>query len=250
MAFINASLFAQPNLQLRIWFNDGVDGSTALNPPQNLTFAPYAAQALNAYNASNLLGNVSSSQLSGTLNLSQLPNAVVTNNANGITLNGIFSGDGSGLHDTTTSENYVGANSSATQIVSAANTFQTIPFSAASSSGWLVSPSAGTFTCNQSGMYLVQYSAEVQTTASSATAISIRIIANGNEYPNSETSTTIATAGQPSMLSKSLLITLAAGDVLQFQFAGSNTSAELVSADPNSLTYAYPNFSVTVIRIQ
>src|SRR5882672_2405608 len=42
MAAISASLFAQSNLQLRIWFNDGVNGSTVLSPVQNLTPAPYA----------------------------------------------------------------------------------------------------------------------------------------------------------------------------------------------------------------
>src|SRR6267142_967688 len=45
MAEIGASLFNQPNLQLRIWFNDGVHGSTALSPVQNLTPTPYAVVA-------------------------------------------------------------------------------------------------------------------------------------------------------------------------------------------------------------
>jgi hypothetical protein len=37
---------AQPSLQLRIWFNDGLNGSAALSPVQNLTPAPYAVNAL------------------------------------------------------------------------------------------------------------------------------------------------------------------------------------------------------------
>jgi hypothetical protein len=45
MSAIAVSLFTQPNLQLRIWFNDGVQGSTVLNPVQNLTPAPYAVAA-------------------------------------------------------------------------------------------------------------------------------------------------------------------------------------------------------------
>ncbi len=45
MTAIIASLFAQPNLQLRIWFNDGVNGSTALSPVQDLTPTPYAIMA-------------------------------------------------------------------------------------------------------------------------------------------------------------------------------------------------------------
>lgn len=45
MASISALLFTQPNLQLRIWFSDGVSGFAALNPAQNLTAAPYAVVA-------------------------------------------------------------------------------------------------------------------------------------------------------------------------------------------------------------
>ncbi|MFZ0828247.1 MAG: tail fiber domain-containing protein [Verrucomicrobiia bacterium] len=53
MTAINASIFAQPNLQLRIWFNDGVNGSAALSPVQNLTPAPYAVVANSANTALN-----------------------------------------------------------------------------------------------------------------------------------------------------------------------------------------------------
>src|SRR2546423_838547 len=55
MTALSATLFGKPDLQLRIWFNDGVHGSAALSPAQNLTPAPYAIQALNA---SNLLGTL------------------------------------------------------------------------------------------------------------------------------------------------------------------------------------------------
>jgi hypothetical protein len=45
MTNIEASVFAQPNLRLRIWFNDGVNPFAPLDPPQNLTPAPYAVTA-------------------------------------------------------------------------------------------------------------------------------------------------------------------------------------------------------------
>ena len=47
MTAISASIFTVPNLQLRIWFNDGAHGSAALSPVQNLTQTPYAVTALN-----------------------------------------------------------------------------------------------------------------------------------------------------------------------------------------------------------
>jgi hypothetical protein len=45
MSAIPATLFQQPNLQLRIWFNDGTHGFAVLNPAQNLTPTPYASVA-------------------------------------------------------------------------------------------------------------------------------------------------------------------------------------------------------------
>jgi hypothetical protein len=45
MSALDAPLFQRTNLQLRIWFNDGVNGFVALSPLQNLTAAPYANYA-------------------------------------------------------------------------------------------------------------------------------------------------------------------------------------------------------------
>jgi hypothetical protein len=93
MTAISASLFSQPNLQLRIWFNDGVNGSAALNPLQNLTPSPYAVFA---DNASNLLGTLSAAQINGPMASGNLAgtygNSVTLNNANNS-----FSGNGAAL---------------------------------------------------------------------------------------------------------------------------------------------------------
>ena len=62
MAAMEASLFNQPNLQLRIWFNDGVNGFAALSPLQNLTPTPYAVNAVFANSASNLVSGISIQQ--------------------------------------------------------------------------------------------------------------------------------------------------------------------------------------------
>ena len=78
MTAINAALFAQPNLQLRIWFNDGVNGFSALSPVQNLTPTPYA---ITAQNASILAGTLPVAQLSGTVGNGQLANSSITVNA-------------------------------------------------------------------------------------------------------------------------------------------------------------------------
>ncbi len=75
MTAINASFFTEPNLQLRIWFNDGVNGAAELNPIQNLTPAPYAVSALMA---SNLSGTLPATQLSGVVSNVQLADNTIT----------------------------------------------------------------------------------------------------------------------------------------------------------------------------
>jgi formylglycine-generating enzyme required for sulfatase activity len=78
MTNLNASVFMQSNLQLRIWFNDGLSGWAVLSPPQNLTPAPYAAVAEVANGASNLLGTLPAAQLSGAVGNNQLANHSIT----------------------------------------------------------------------------------------------------------------------------------------------------------------------------
>lgn len=66
MIELDAALFTQPNLQLRIFFSDGVNGFAVLNPVQDLTFAPYAASAAFSRSASNLIGTLPSTNFGGT----------------------------------------------------------------------------------------------------------------------------------------------------------------------------------------
>jgi hypothetical protein len=91
MAAINAGLFSQPNLQLQIWFDDGVKGFAALSPLQNLAVSPYAAFA---NSASNVLGNIPAGQISGMLANGLLPtNAIFS----GPVTASSFSGSGTNL---------------------------------------------------------------------------------------------------------------------------------------------------------
>ncbi len=59
MAMLSPSLFSDPDLQLKIWFNDGTHGSVALSPLQKLTPTPYAvmAQGLAGVVENNTLGS-------------------------------------------------------------------------------------------------------------------------------------------------------------------------------------------------
>ena len=91
MTALPPGLFAQPDLQLRLWFNDGVNGFAVLNPVQPLTATPYARHA------ANLSGTLPAAQVTGTLPLAQLPANLVTNGATGVNFSGTFTGNGAGL---------------------------------------------------------------------------------------------------------------------------------------------------------
>ena len=91
MAAISAALFNQPNLQLQIWFNDGVHGFAALSPAQSLTPTPYAVVA---NSASNLLGILPAAQLSGTVANGALP---ASPNFSGAVTATTFAGNGTNL---------------------------------------------------------------------------------------------------------------------------------------------------------
>jgi hypothetical protein len=72
----------------------GESNYTALAPLQAVTPTPYS---IFAGTAGSLSGTLPAAQLSGAIPLPQLPLAVLTNNGTGVTLNGSFSGNGSGL---------------------------------------------------------------------------------------------------------------------------------------------------------
>jgi hypothetical protein len=61
MIALDSAVFAQSELELKIWFNDGTHGFSALDPPQPLTAAPYAFQSARADSVAD--GAVGSMQL-------------------------------------------------------------------------------------------------------------------------------------------------------------------------------------------
>ncbi len=90
-----AGIFTGPDRWLEIAARTNGNGAfTTLSPRQPLTPTPYA---IFANTASNVLGVVPSSQISGTISSTQLPANVITNTQTGVTLGGIFSGNGNGL---------------------------------------------------------------------------------------------------------------------------------------------------------
>ena len=82
-----AGVFTGANLWLDISVRTNGGGAfSELVPRQPLTPAPYAIMA---GSASNILGALPASQLSGTIGLAQLPGVVITNNETGVTLGNV-----------------------------------------------------------------------------------------------------------------------------------------------------------------
>lgn len=98
-----AGLFSGSNYWLEVAIKtNGAASYTVLAPLQALTSTPYAIFAGGASNAVNATvaasaNSVLAGNVSGTLSLSQLPGAVVTNNATGLNLAGTFAGDGASV---------------------------------------------------------------------------------------------------------------------------------------------------------
>jgi len=97
------SVFDGNERWLEIGVRTNAGGSFAtLVPRQQLTAAPYAVYAPSAGAAATATtaasaNSVAAANVMGTLALSQLPGAVVTNNASGVNLSGSFSGNGAGV---------------------------------------------------------------------------------------------------------------------------------------------------------
>jgi hypothetical protein len=85
---LNPDIFANSDVRLRIWFDDGAHGFQQLAPDQRLGGVAYAYKTERATQAATLTGSVT---------IQQVPSILITNNAVDVDLTGSFTGDGSGL---------------------------------------------------------------------------------------------------------------------------------------------------------
>jgi hypothetical protein len=196
------------------------------------------------------LTSLNASQLtSGTVALARLPTAVVTNTQTGVTLSGTFSGDGSGLTSTTTSKNYAFAYDTTTQAVGTAGTFQDILFNSTGLiDGWVHTAGTASFTSTQTGLYLISCNAAVQTTAGATQSATLLAVLNGFEIPGSQWVESLTANSAPFSMSKTLIVSVTAGNVLKFQITGTSTSVQLITGTGSGNTK--PSISCTITRIQ
>jgi hypothetical protein len=90
MTAVPASVFANTNVRLRVWFNDGSHGFQLISPDQRLAASPYALVAENAALATSFSGSLAG-DVSGTQSATSIAAPTVT----GKLLTGYVSGAGS-----------------------------------------------------------------------------------------------------------------------------------------------------------
>jgi hypothetical protein len=232
-------------LEIAVETNGG-SSFTNLAPRQQMTPVPYA---IYAEGTSNLLG---------TLPAAQLPANVVTNMETGVTLGGTFSGTGTGL-TTVTATAFLYYYSLAVEPSGGAGVWISATFPVAGPSdvsavGWTYA--AGTFTCNQPGLYLIQYDAVVGTAVAGPGVMSLRAFgaippAPPAAIPGSQTSLNSGAfaLGTYVPVSKSFLAFFPAGATLSIQFA-SSVAGGVVLANPAGVAgAASPSISCTIVRL-
>jgi hypothetical protein len=222
----------------------------------NLTFAGLPAGIVTNTETGVTLGGAFMGNGSGLTNipLSALTAAnVLTNTETGVTLTGTFTGNGNGLTNLNvtapSAANYLYSYDTTTQATTTANTFQDVTFNFNSvTNGWTHTTGTANFTCNQTGLYLVQYTVEEGLSLSATVTESTRLVVNGTEVAGSAESVTLNNSTLIMSCSKSCLISIAATDVLKLQFTASSTSGELIL--PASGSGTKNSASMTAVRIQ
>ncbi|MDB6025542.1 MAG: hypothetical protein JWM68_1765 [Verrucomicrobiales bacterium] len=143
-----------------------------------------------------------------------------------------------------TTANYIYAYDTTVQSVIIGGTYQDITMSGIGLiNGWTHGIGTATFTCNQTGVYLVEYTAEVQNAANGTVVHSTRALVNGGVFFGSEATCSLTVVTVPMALSKSFLVALAANDVVKFQYTANPRFGQLTSV-------AGQSFSCTMVRIQ
>ncbi|HWC52855.1 MAG TPA: hypothetical protein VG676_04645 [Chitinophagaceae bacterium] len=149
-----------------------------------------------------------------------------------------------------TAANFVYAYSTSTKTFGTAGTWTDLTFNSAQPqiNGWthsLVS-NAQNFTCNQTGIYQVIYSGQVNNNSPTNTyELDIRATLNGSEIAGSVSS--VQCSDSNPTIASNFLISVNSGDVLKLQLTGSNTNMRLQAGSYGSVK---PTITITIIRIQ
>jgi len=188
-------------------------------------------------------------QLNGTNSFTDTNNfagVTIATNPNNI-FNGTFTGNGAGLTNTTTAGNYVFAYDTQMQSIISPDVFQDIKFNSIGQvNGWVYTSSSGSFTNTRSGLYLVQYSAELSDSRVPSATVSMIGTLNGTEIPGSQCAVKV-TPSSITTIAKAFLVSAASGNTFKLQFT--STAGGAIAGNMGSGA-TKPSVSCTIIRIQ
>ena len=145
--------------------------------------------------------------------------------------------------------NYVFAYDTTTQTVATANTFQDVTFNTNGQiNGWNHTASTANFTCNQSGLYLVAYTATLQRTSTTGTRGELRALLNGIEVAGSSVGVSLGTNTLPVCVARSMIVNATSGQLLRIQVTGASNTVQLVPGGVNATSRL--SIGITFVRIQ
>jgi hypothetical protein len=178
--------------------------------------------------------NPFSSTTSNQLNVRAMGGVRLVTGGTGMTLDG---------QSVVPSGNYVFAYSTTPQNVSSPTIFQNASFNNEPQlNGWIVSGTSQ-FQCIQTGLYLIQYTAE----ATIQDSLSMRGALNSTEIPGSQAYAEPNTFSQGTVISKTFLASVSAGGILTIQYTGNSSGDQLQGGGSGSTV---PSLSLTITRIQ
>ena len=147
-----------------------------------------------------------------------------------------------------TTANYVFAYDTTTQTPVVADTFQDITVNTnAQLNGWTHTAGTATFTCPQTGLYLIEYAVEAEV-SNIGDIFSFRAELNGAEVAGSQSAIQPSGSAKATPGSKSFIANVTAGNTLALQLAATRTTDTLVQGTGQGTTR--PSVSITIIKIQ
>jgi hypothetical protein len=231
-------------LDIAIRPNGNTGAFTSLSSRQAVSPSPYALYAPSA-------GSVT-----GVLAVSNFPPNVAFLNSNvvftgTVTASNFFVNGTSLTNSTGTNGNYVFAYDTSIQLFqSASSTFQVIGFNnpAVQISGWTYSPAGpeyNAFYPPVTGLYQIQYQAELGGSGTAVRTASFIATVNGIEIPGSQAAVTLATNGVTS-ISKTFMARLTALQTFQLKFTADNLTVNL---QPSGTAATRPSVSLSITQI-
>lgn len=147
--------------------------------------------------------------------------------------------------------NFVAAYDTTTQAISVANTFQTVDFSNnAQLNGWTHTVSTDAFTCNQTGLYLVNLQLHGEKSSGAAATFESRLTINNVEIAGSQDGADIIANNESFIVGvQNFLVSVTSAQVLRVEIASSTTNYSVTPGPAPGSSTAQTAARLSVVRI-